>query len=213
HTGGSIAGQTQLFTIRGVTQNDFTDSVESPVAVYLDEGYIAMAQGQTFGLFDLDRVEIAKGPQSTLFGRNANGGVIQYVTAKPTREAEAYGEFTYGSYDYMKFEGALSGPLSDSLSVRVAALYTSFDDILDNNYTAADAPIHPGTGQRMFGTPGGGEDMWNDDTVGIRGSLLFTPRDDMELYLMASYARQETSSGPYQSSPSMPVFDQAGNLV
>src|SRR5690606_18573055 len=60
---------------------------------------------------------------------------------------------------------------------------------------------------------GGGEDMWNDDTVGIRGSLLFTPRDDMELYLMASYARQETSSGPYQSSPSMPVFDQAGNLV
>src|SRR5205807_6165629 len=52
--GGSIGGQTSLFTIRGVTQNDFTDSVESPVAVYVDEAYIAMAQGQNFGLFDLD---------------------------------------------------------------------------------------------------------------------------------------------------------------
>lgn len=96
HTGGSIAGQTTLFTIRGVTQNDFTDSVESPVAVYVDEGYIAMGQGQQFALFDIERVEIAKGPQSTLFGRNATGGVIHYITAKPTRDFETFVDVTYG---------------------------------------------------------------------------------------------------------------------
>ncbi len=71
HTGGALAGQNTQFTIRGVTQNDFNDIVEAPNAVYLDEGYIAVAQAQTFALFDIERVEILKGPQGTLFGRNA----------------------------------------------------------------------------------------------------------------------------------------------
>ena len=73
HRGGALAGQNTQFTIRGVTQNDFNDIVEAPNAVYLDEGYIAIAQAQTFALFDIERVEILKGPQGTLFGRNATG--------------------------------------------------------------------------------------------------------------------------------------------
>lgn len=83
HTGGAIAGQNTQFTIRGVTQNDFNDIVESPNAVYLDEGYVAIAQAQTFALFDIERVEILKGPQGTLFGRNATGGLIHFVSNKP----------------------------------------------------------------------------------------------------------------------------------
>ena len=73
HTSGALAGQNKQFTIRGVTQADFNDIVEAPNAVYLDEGYIAIAQAQTFALFDIERVEILKGPQGTLFGRNATG--------------------------------------------------------------------------------------------------------------------------------------------
>ena len=69
HISGNLAGQNTQFTIRGVTQNDFNDIIESPNAVYLDEGYVAIAQAQTFALLDLDRVEILKGPQGTLFGR------------------------------------------------------------------------------------------------------------------------------------------------
>ena len=61
HISGSLAGQNTQFTIRGVTQNDFNDIVEAPNAVYLDEGYIAIAQGQSFAVFDIDRVEILKG--------------------------------------------------------------------------------------------------------------------------------------------------------
>jgi iron complex outermembrane receptor protein len=76
HISGNLAGQNTQFSIRGVTQNDFNDIIEAPNAVYLDEGYIAVAQGQTFAVFDIDRVEILKGPQGTLFGRNATGGLV-----------------------------------------------------------------------------------------------------------------------------------------
>jgi outer membrane cobalamin receptor len=81
---GNLGGQNTQFSIRGVTQNDFNDVIESPVAVYLDEGYIPIAQANTFALFDIERVEIMKGPQSTLFGRNATGGVVQYISRQPS---------------------------------------------------------------------------------------------------------------------------------
>lgn len=79
HISGNVGGQMSQFTIRGVTQNDFNDAIEAPVAVYVDDSYIPNMQGQTFGLFDLERVEVLKGPQGTLFGRNATGGLVHYV--------------------------------------------------------------------------------------------------------------------------------------
>ena len=78
HIGASVGGQSQQYTVRGVTQNDFSDHTESPVATYIDDTYILAAQGQKFALFDLERVEILKGPQGTLFGRNATGGLVQH---------------------------------------------------------------------------------------------------------------------------------------
>ncbi len=113
HVSGNNGGQKTLFTIRGVTQNDFNDHTEAPVAVYVDDGYVAFGQGQLFGTFDLDRVEVLKGPQGTLFGRNATGGLVHYVSKRPTREFEAYVDTTYGSYDEIRVQSAISGPLSD----------------------------------------------------------------------------------------------------
>lgn len=205
HVGGSIAGQTEQLTIRGVTQNDFSDWVESPIAVYLDGGYIAMAQGQTFSMFDLKRVEIDKGPQSTLFGRNATGGVIRYITNKPTRDFEANANFTYGSYNQEKFEGAVSGPLSDTLAGRAAILYNRHDPILKN--------IYPYESYGTTGSPGGGQDLWNDDTLAGRAHLDFKPNDRMDFLVSLNYARTNTSSGAYQSSPAVPVYDAQGRLV
>jgi outer membrane receptor protein involved in Fe transport len=93
HISGNLAGQNTQFTIRGVTQNDFNDIVEAPNAVYLDEGYIAVAQAQTFGVYDIDRVEVLKGPQGTLFGRNATacrGTPLMPSSSVPVRPAATW---------------------------------------------------------------------------------------------------------------------------
>jgi iron complex outermembrane receptor protein len=204
--GGSIAGETELFTIRGVTQNDFTDSVESPIAVYVDDSYIAMAQGQKFGMFDLDRVEVAKGPQGTLFGRNATGGLIQYVTRQPTDTPEGYLDVTGGRYDNVGAEGALSGPINEMISGRVSAYFNKFDPILNDIIPAAD--LHP-----TDPTAGGGEDEWDDDSIGVRTQLKFKPNDRFDAELVWQYQHTKTSTGPYVNSATVPVYNQQGVLV
>jgi iron complex outermembrane receptor protein len=120
HVGGNLAGQNLQFTIRGVAQNDFNDQTESPVAVYVDDTYVAMAQGQRFAMYDLDRIEILKGPQGTLFGRNATGGLAHFLSRRPTEETEGYIEARYGDYDRFGIEGAVGGSLSDSVRGRIS---------------------------------------------------------------------------------------------
>jgi iron complex outermembrane receptor protein len=207
HISGNNGGQKTLFTIRGVTQNDFNDQTEAPVAVYIDEGYVGFGQGQVFGLFDLDRVEILKGPQGTLFGRNATGGLVHYISNRPTRESEGYADLTYGSYDQVRFESALSGALTDTLSARAAVLYNRFDPVLDNDY--------PNRAVTLDGNPlaQGGEDTFNEDTLGFRGQLRFEPNDEVDFLLIGTYARTRESTSPFFELPTVPIFDAAGNHV
>ena len=84
-------GPSAFFTnIRGVAQNDFSgDHQESPVAIYVDEAYVSAASGAGFQMFDYERVEILRGPQGTLFGRNATGGLVHYITKNLTRQPMA----------------------------------------------------------------------------------------------------------------------------
>ena len=89
-------GVTTVFTVRGSSQLDFADHQEAPVAVYLDGAYNSYLSGVGFFFYDLERIEVLRGPQGTLFGRNATGGLVQLVTAKPTREFEGYGEISGG---------------------------------------------------------------------------------------------------------------------
>ena len=147
HISGNLAGQNTQFTIRGVTQNDFNDIVEAPNAAYLDEGYFAVAQAQTFAVFDIDRVEILKGPQGTLFGRNATGGLVQYVSRKPNfEEAEGFVDLTYGLFDsnadanQVRLEAAVGGPIGDTVAGRVALMYNQHDGYLNNVYPAGAVP-------------------------------------------------------------------------
>src|ERR1700733_9028602 len=77
---GSYGGQSLTFAIRGVTQQDFSGHTESPTAVYIDDGYLAYNNAAGIGLFDIAQIEVLKGPQGTLFGRNATGGLVNIVT-------------------------------------------------------------------------------------------------------------------------------------
>jgi iron complex outermembrane receptor protein len=202
----SIAGQTSQYTIRGVTQNDFTDSVESPVAVYVDDGYIAMMQGQTFALFDIDRVEVIKGPQSTLFGRNATGGVVQYITRKPTEDLEGYGDVTYGRFNQVRLEAAVSGPLTENVLARFSVMYNRFDPFLKN--------LFPQGAVNIGGpVPGGGQDLYDDNTFAGRGQLLFKLNEDADFLISVFHADTKTSSAPYQDVATVAVLDAQGRVI
>jgi len=151
HVSASSAGQTRQFTIRGVTQNDFSDHTEAPNAVYIDEGYLVAPQGQVFALFDLERVEVLKGPQGTLFGRNATGGLVHFISRKPTQDFNGFADVTYGSYDQVRFEGAVGGPLGDTLAGRLSLLYNRHDEIMDNHFPLSQA-IDPLSGLPLAGS-------------------------------------------------------------
>lgn len=210
HISGAFAGQNTQFSIRGATQNDFNDVVESPTAVYLDEGYIALANAQTFSTFDLERVEVLKGPQSTLFGRNATGGVVHYISRKPVfGEWNGYLEAEGGVFadsdspaDAEAFEvtGGLNVPLGETLAMRVSFKYSYRDAILKNLFPQGLVGGSPG--------PGAGQDMGDDDTLAGRAIIAWEPREDLRLRVMGNANRTDTGVAPFQSEPVIAVFEE-----
>jgi iron complex outermembrane receptor protein len=204
---GDIGGQRAIFNIRGVVQNDYADLAEAPVAVYVDGGYLASTQAQTFGLFDVARIEILKGPQGTLFGRNATGGLVNTVTAKPTADTEGYAEFTAARFEQYRFEGAISGEITDGIYGRFSGFTNQQGEILENIYEDGAAP------DTRLGSVGGGEDGYNDDTKAFRAQLLFDIGEEGSLLLSGNWSDTTKSEGPYQVVNTTEIKDADGNVI
>jgi iron complex outermembrane receptor protein len=206
--GGNLAGQNLQFTIRGVAQNDFNDQTESPVAVYIDDTYVAMAQGQRFAMFDLDRVEILKGPQGTLFGRNATGGLAHFITRRPTEELEGYIEGQVGDYDRYVLEGAVGGPITETVRGRVSMYYEEQDGYLDNSYDPS-SPVSFMPSELAL-SEGTGDDFGGEENTGVRGQLEWDLTENVQLWLSANYAKNDLATSPYQSEATAAVLDSQG---
>ena len=150
-----------VFNVRGVSQNNFIDTLEAPVAVYMDDAYIASLNGLGQQLFDMDRVETLRGPQGTLFGRNATGGVIHYVSNAPDEdELNGYMKAGVGEYDNYIIEGAVGGALSANLRGRVSGRWEKAD-----GYTKSVTP--------------GVRDTNGKDGFAIRAALQLDVTDDL----------------------------------
>lgn len=176
-------GQPQLF-IRGIGSNADGAGSDVSVVTFLDEVYIGRAAGQVFDLFDLERVEVLRGPQGTLFGKNAIGGAVNMHTSKPSDTFYGRAEATLGNYDAMVIRGLVSGPLADNVFGKFSANMRQRDGYVESVVT-------------------GGE-MSNQDNWGVRGALRFTPSDDLELQLIADYSESdEAGNGRVLISPGL----------
>jgi iron complex outermembrane receptor protein len=116
---GTLGGVNPAITVRGVGLNDFNANNNPSVGVYIDEIFLASPAMLNTRMFDVERVEVLKGPQGTLYGRNATGGAINVINRRPTQEFDAYVSGSLGDYDFVDFEAAVGGGLSDTVAGRL----------------------------------------------------------------------------------------------
>ncbi|MFK8021486.1 MAG: TonB-dependent receptor [Pseudomonadales bacterium] len=187
------------FNIRGVSQNNFTDNNEAPVAVYIDDAYVASMNAISGQLFDIDRVEVLRGPQGTLFGRNATGGVIHYLTnGADDEETNGYVEGTFADYDKRSFEAAVGGSFSPSVRYRFAARTEKSDGYIESaTYPQALTDVPVGVLP-----PASGQDLGGSDGFALRGSFQFDLSDAATLELMVKYSEDnDVPTGGYSFLP------------
>ena len=166
-------------SIRGVTQNDFADHQESPAAIYVDDVYVSQMAGLAFTLFDVERVEVLRGPQGTLFGRNATGGLANFVTRRPTDEAGGFINVTIGQRNLTHIEGALNGRLWDGVDGRFSFQSNHYDPLFKN-------------------VAGGAPDSENGNDWSLRGQLLWKNLAGGQLLLSAHASREDVHAGAWE---------------
>jgi iron complex outermembrane receptor protein len=147
-----------------------SDGFEQGVGIYVDDVYNSRVAAATFDFLDVAQVEVLRGPQGSLYGKNTTAGAINITTNQPTFDFEGRAELTVGNLEYRQAKAAISGPLSDTVAARLAVAATSRRGTLYN--TVTDRYIN------------------EQDNLGLRGQLLFQPNDDLAITLSGDYSRQ-----------------------
>lgn len=132
------------FYVRGLGNTDFDLNASQPVSLVVDEVVQENAILKGFPVFDVERVEVLRGPQGTLFGRNTPAGLVKFDTVKPSQEFDGYGSVSYGSRGAVDTSGAVGGALTDRLSARVSLLWQDKDDYIDNQAPGFEAKDEQG---------------------------------------------------------------------
>jgi iron complex outermembrane receptor protein len=183
--------------IRGLGNTDFDLNASQPVSFVYDEVVLENPILKGLPLFDIDQVEVLRGPQGTLFGRNTPAGVLKFDSAKPTQTFGGYAQASYATYGTTNLEGAVSGPLMPGvLAGRFSALYQHRDDWIDNTFTHQNNAT-------------GGYDEY-----ALRGQLLFTPNEKFTALVGAHYMHLDGTPQVFRaniitpgSNDLMPGFD------
>ena len=167
------------FVLRGITSDDGASTIEPRVSVFQNGVSIARSRGSIVQLFDIERIEVLKGPQGTLFGRSAQIGAVHVITQKPTYEYEGYVSAEFGNFDQQQYEGAINIPLiEDKLAFRAAAFYERRAGFTDNT---------------------SGRDLNGTDSLALRGSLRFEPTEDVTIDLIGNYGKDTPPGTGFKS--------------
>lgn len=163
-------------TVRGIGMNNFNANNNPSVGIYVDEVFLSSPALMTLNMMDVERVEVLKGPQGTLYGRNSSGGALNIISKKPSQERSGFVSITAANYDNLKFEGAIGGGLSETLSGRVALSYESQGESYHETLA--------------------GKDFGDSDSYGLRAQLRYEG-DALTWNLAASYMEQDLTNTPF----------------
>jgi len=171
---GSFNPRNTTVNIRGLGNNLglANDGLEAGVGLYIDQVYFSRPAASTFDLSDVERIEVLRGPQGTLFGKNTTAGAISVTTRLPTFTPEGRFELSYGEYGFLQGKASIAGPISDTVAFRLSASSTRRDGLVENVVT--------------------GRDFNNLGNTAVRGQVLFKPSDKLSIRLVADWNRQET---------------------
>jgi iron complex outermembrane recepter protein len=172
----SGSSQTAAVFIRGIGQTDFTLNTDPGVGTYVDGVYISRSVGGLLDLGDVERVEILRGPQGTLFGKNTIGGAINITTRKPSFETEGNVSALYGSDDWVKLQANLSGPLSETVAAKIFARYERRDGYVLRTTDNID--------------------QGNKNSLDLRAGILFKPSNAVSIQLNGDYTRSRENGAP-----------------
>jgi iron complex outermembrane recepter protein len=199
---GSSSGSALVAFIRGIGQTDFNPSVEPGVGIYVDDVYYSTITGNLLDLLDLDRVEVLRGPQGTLAGRNAIGGAIKLFTRKPDGTDDASVQLTKGAFNRTEIKGAAGLTLiEDKLYARIAGIAKPMDGYVTRlDYACANGLPPPGTPGGLptyaqsfgceLGTEGG------QSYASGRFGLRWEASDNFSIDVAASIVNDESESQP-----------------
>ncbi|VEF06754.1 TonB-dependent receptor [Pseudomonas fluorescens] len=173
-------------SIRGLGNNPASDGLEGSVGLYIDNVYLGRPGMAVFDLMDIEQLEVLRGPQGTLFGKNTTAGVINISTRAPSFTPERSIETSVGEDGYFQTKGTISGPLNDELAGRFSAYRTRSDGDIKNEYN--------------------GHDLNGGSREGFRAQLLFKPNEDFNLRWIGDYNEEDSSAGTrvlYNTGPTI----------
>ncbi|MGG5292083.1 TonB-dependent receptor [Pseudomonas shirazensis] len=162
-------------SIRGLGNNPASDGLEGSAGIYLDNVYLGRPGMAVFDLLDIEQLELLRGPQGTLFGKNTTAGVLNISTRRPTFSSEGSVATSIGEDGYQQTHASLGGPLSSTLAGRLSAYRTEENGYVDNQFN--------------------GETLGGGTRQGLRGQLLFEPNDSFNLRWIADYNEEDSSAG------------------
>ncbi|UST80029.1 TonB-dependent receptor [Pseudomonas siliginis] len=173
-------------SIRGLGNNPASDGLEGSVGLYIDNVYLGRPGMAVFDLMDIEQLEVLRGPQGTLFGKNTTAGVINISTRAPSFTPERSIETSVGEDGYFQTKGTISGPLNDELAGRFSAYRTRSDGDIKNEYD--------------------GHDLNGGSREGFRAQLLFKPNENFNLRWIGDYNEEDSSAGTrvlYNTGPTI----------
>lgn len=187
-SGGGGASNAQIF-LRGIGQSDFLITTDPGVAVYVDGVYYARTTGSVFDVLDLERLEVLRGPQGTLFGKNAIGGAISLISRRPSDEFGGQVQATTGSFNRRDLRASVDLPLSDTLRTRFSGVWQNRDGYTD----------------RILA----GDQMGDQNQLGGRAYVEWTPTSDLSFTLIADGTRSRQSG----ANSTLLAFNPAAGLA